>query len=228
MRPGSLILTQEGMVFGTPEFMSPEQAQGKTLDGRSDIYSLGVILYEMLTGKLPFEAKQPMDYIQLHISTAPMTLRDRAPDRDFPLGLEDLMQRTMSKKPEDRPQTAADFASALRDVMQGKVHTGALRAVPQLQQQYIQHQQQQQAQAQQQQSALSQQKTMKLPEREQAPIAQPAYAQPQPQPGYPPAREEAYALPTSKLPWVLAVGVLVLGLLSAAALTVALLLKGSP
>ena len=57
MRPGSIILTQEGMVFGTPEFMSPEQAQGKTLTPASDIYSLAVILYEVLTGKLPFDAK---------------------------------------------------------------------------------------------------------------------------------------------------------------------------
>src|SRR5690606_16179272 len=54
MRPGSIQLTQEGMVFGTPEFMSPEQAQGQTLDARSDIYSLAVILYEALTAKLPF------------------------------------------------------------------------------------------------------------------------------------------------------------------------------
>ena len=59
-------LTQEGMVFGTPEFMSPEQAKGKTLDGRSDIYSLGVILYEMVTGKLPFDARNPTDYIRHH------------------------------------------------------------------------------------------------------------------------------------------------------------------
>src|SRR4029453_7873964 len=56
LRPGSVMLTQEGMVFGTPEFMSPEQAQGKVLDARSDIYSLATILYEVLTGKLPFEA----------------------------------------------------------------------------------------------------------------------------------------------------------------------------
>jgi len=64
MRPGSVILTQEGMVFGTPEFMSPEQAQGKVLTPASDTYSLAVILYEVLTGKLPFDAKSAMDFIQ--------------------------------------------------------------------------------------------------------------------------------------------------------------------
>jgi serine/threonine protein kinase len=69
LRPGSIMLTQEGMVFGTPEFMSPEQAQGLVLDARSDIYSLAVILYEALTGKLPFEGKTPMEYIQLHVSS---------------------------------------------------------------------------------------------------------------------------------------------------------------
>src|SRR5258708_10631219 len=67
MRPGSLVLTQEGMVFGPPEFMSPEQAQGRTLTPASDICSLAAILYELLTGKLPFDAKSPMEYIQLHV-----------------------------------------------------------------------------------------------------------------------------------------------------------------
>src|SRR3954468_17862826 len=84
MRPGSIILTQEGMVFGTPEFMSPEQAQGKTLTAASDIYSLAVILYEVLTGKLPFEAKGSMDYLQLHVSGKPISLNDRLPGRKFP------------------------------------------------------------------------------------------------------------------------------------------------
>ena len=63
MRPGSIILTHEGMVFGTPELMRPEQAQGKTLTPASDIYSLEVIVYEVLTGMLPFDAKNPMEYI---------------------------------------------------------------------------------------------------------------------------------------------------------------------
>src|SRR6266498_274259 len=91
MRPGSLILTQEGMVFGTPEFMSPEQAQGKTLDARSDIYSLAVILYEVLTGKLPFDAKSPMEYIQLHVQKEPIPLSHRVPGKTFPPALTEVL-----------------------------------------------------------------------------------------------------------------------------------------
>ncbi len=130
MRPGSLILTQEGMVFGTPEFMSPEQARGEPLDGRSDIYSLGIILYELLTGKLPFDAKQPMDYINMHINEEPIPLSERAPERDFPAGLELVLQKALAKKPDHRFQTAADFGQALRDVIRGKLITGVMRALP--------------------------------------------------------------------------------------------------
>ncbi|MGE0790620.1 MAG: serine/threonine protein kinase [Sandaracinaceae bacterium] len=130
MRPGSLILTQEGMVFGTPEFMSPEQARGEQLDGRSDIYSLGVILYELLTGKLPFDAGQPMEYIQRHIKEPPIPLSERAPDREFPPGLEDVLSRALAKKPQDRFASASDFANALKMVARGQVMTGAMRAVP--------------------------------------------------------------------------------------------------
>jgi len=114
MNPGSIILTQEGMVFGTPEFMSPEQAQGKTLDARSDIYSLAVILYEVLTGKLPFTAKSPMEYIQKHVTEPIIPLSERVPERRFPKELDLVLARALSKKPEQRYQTAADFAEALR------------------------------------------------------------------------------------------------------------------
>ena len=130
MRPGSLILTQEGMVFGTPEFMSPEQARGEPLDGRSDIYSLGIILYELLTGKLPFDAKQPMDFINMHINEQPIPLSERAPDREFPPGLEHVIGKSLGKKPDDRYQTAAEFGPALRDVIRGKLITGVMRALP--------------------------------------------------------------------------------------------------
>jgi serine/threonine protein kinase len=86
MQPGSLILTQEGMVFGTPEFMSPEQAQGKTLDARSDVYSLATILYELLTGKLPFDARSPMEYITLHVQAAPIPLSRARARPQLPAG----------------------------------------------------------------------------------------------------------------------------------------------
>jgi eukaryotic-like serine/threonine-protein kinase len=128
MRPGSLILTGEGMVFGTPEFMSPEQAQGKPLDPRSDIYSLGVVLYELLSGKLPFDAKQPLEFIHLHVSKPPIPLQERAPDHPMPPGVEAAVMRALAKAPDDRYESAAAFGEALKDVAQGRLRTGAMRA----------------------------------------------------------------------------------------------------
>ena len=114
MRPGSVMLTQEGMVFGTPEFMSPEQAQGKVLDARSDIYSLATILYEVLTGKLPFEARTPMEFIQLHVTKPPISLDERIPGKKFPAGLADVLSKALEKKPENRYKSAQEFAEALK------------------------------------------------------------------------------------------------------------------
>jgi eukaryotic-like serine/threonine-protein kinase len=114
MRPGSVMLTQEGMVFGTPEFMSPEQAQGKVLDARSDIYSLATILYEVLTGKLPFEARTPMEYIQHHVTKSPILLDSRIPGKSFPPGLGVVLARALEKRPEDRFDSASEFAEALK------------------------------------------------------------------------------------------------------------------
>jgi serine/threonine protein kinase len=119
MRPGSVILTQEGMVFGTPEFMSPEQAQGKTLAPASDVYSIAVILYEVLTGKLPFDAKSAMDYISLHVTGTPIPLSQRVPGKTFPPLLDQIMDRALAKKSEDRFQSAAEFGQALQAVLQG-------------------------------------------------------------------------------------------------------------
>jgi serine/threonine protein kinase len=137
MRPGSIILTQEGMVFGTPEFMSPEQAQGKPLTPASDIYSLAVILYEVLTGKLPFDAKSAMDYIQLHVTAKPTSLNARVPGKTFPPLLEQIIDRALSKRPEDRFATAADFAQAMQTVLQGALqlppslqHPGEMATMP--------------------------------------------------------------------------------------------------
>jgi serine/threonine-protein kinase len=128
LRPGSVMLTQEGMVFGTPEFMSPEQAQGKPLDPRSDIYSLAVILYEVLTGKLPFDARTPMEYIQMHVTRPPISLDERIPGKRFPSGLSKVLNRALEKEPEDRYANAADFANALKPFagLQGKGFTAMM------------------------------------------------------------------------------------------------------
>jgi serine/threonine-protein kinase len=131
MRPGSIILTQEGMVFGTPEFMSPEQAQGKTLTPASDIYSLATILYEMLTGKLPFDARTAMDFIQLHVMAKPIPLNQRVPGRTFPASLEAMIERALAKRPEDRFASAADFATAMQSVLKG-ASPGAFSPAPAL------------------------------------------------------------------------------------------------
>ena len=131
MGRGSMMLTQQGMVFGTPEFMSPEQTQGDTLDRRSDIYSLGLILYELLTGKLPFDATKPIDIMKAHVKDAPIPLSQRVPGRQFSPQLDAAMARALQKKPEDRFATAVDFAEALRECLPDDVvSTGALRALP--------------------------------------------------------------------------------------------------
>lgn len=113
MRPGSMILTQEGMVFGTPEFMSPEQARGSVLDARSDIYSLACILYEALTGKLPFIAKTPMEYVGKHVTAPPIPLNDRVEGRTFHPGLGKVIEKALAKNPAERFQTAIELAEAL-------------------------------------------------------------------------------------------------------------------
>jgi serine/threonine-protein kinase len=120
MRPGSVILTQEGMVFGTPEFMSPEQAQGKTLTPASDTYSLAVILYEVLTGKLPFDAKTAMDFLQLHVMGTPIPLSARVAGKTFPPALDEVMARALAKKVDERFGSAAEFGAALQAVLEGK------------------------------------------------------------------------------------------------------------
>lgn len=119
LRPGSVALTQEGMVFGTPEFMSPEQAQGKALTPASDVYSLAVILYEVLTGKLPFDARSSMDHIHLHATAQPIRLNHRVAGRTFPTPLEEIVERALAKSPDARFASAAEFAQAMQSLVNG-------------------------------------------------------------------------------------------------------------
>lgn len=101
-------LTQLGAIFGTPQYMSPEQAKGQAVDARSDLYSLGVILFEMLTGKLPFEAADPLGYIMQHLNAAPPPLPSTIPD-----AIRTLVHQLLEKDPANRPATALEVAQQL-------------------------------------------------------------------------------------------------------------------
>jgi serine/threonine-protein kinase len=105
--------TQEGTVFGTPRYMSPEQAQGKSLDGRSDLYAVGVLLFHMLTGQPPFTDDDAVVVMAHHIKTVPPLVRTLAPARPIPARLERLVQRALEKDPIHRPQTAEAFLAEL-------------------------------------------------------------------------------------------------------------------
>ena len=119
MGRGSMMLTQQGMVFGTPEFMSPEQTQGDQLDRRSDVYSLALILYELLTGKLPFDATKPIDIMRAHLQDPPIPLNERVSGLHFPDALEAAIEKALAKKRDDRHATAREFADALRASLGG-------------------------------------------------------------------------------------------------------------
>ena len=96
-------MTRTGALMGTPHYMSPEQAQGERADVRSDIYSLGIVLYQMLTGQLPFEANTPFEVIRQHVDQRPETVRRLR--SDIPRALERIVSRCLEKNPEGRYAT---------------------------------------------------------------------------------------------------------------------------
>jgi serine/threonine protein kinase len=113
-------LTVTGIAVGTPAYMSPEQAMGeREVDGRSDIYSLGVVAYQMLTGRLPFTAGNSMALLMKHVTEPPRPIAELRPDA--PKALCDAVERALAKQPEDRWPTAA----ALRDALTSGVVPGA-------------------------------------------------------------------------------------------------------
>jgi eukaryotic-like serine/threonine-protein kinase len=104
--------TTRGLVVGTPEYMSPEQARGGVLDGRSDLYSVGVILYELLAGRVPFEGGSPIDIVLKHINDPPSPPSSSDPDVDRTL--EAICMKALRKEPSERFQDAREMRLALR------------------------------------------------------------------------------------------------------------------
>jgi len=102
-------LTQQGMVLGTPPYMSPEQFSGKELDARSDIYSLGVLTYEMLTGRLPFEADTPWQWATAHMTAAPLAFEAIPTAAGVPQSMKQAILRSLSKDRNDRQPDVRHF-----------------------------------------------------------------------------------------------------------------------
>ena len=109
--------TQAGTVFGTPRYMSPEQAQGAELDARSDLYSLGVILFQMLSGRAPFLDDDAVVVMAKHIKDPPPALSSVAPHAGVPAAVERLVESALAKSPAMRIQTAEQFIAELDQLM---------------------------------------------------------------------------------------------------------------
>ncbi|MCH8223048.1 MAG: protein kinase [Chloroflexi bacterium] len=105
-------MTATGAMMGTPYYMSPEQAAGEQADSRSDIYSLGCVLYQMLTGGLVFDAPTPLAVLRMHIDQAPTPVREMR--GDIPPAIAAVVMRALRKDPDDRFQTAAEMGEALQ------------------------------------------------------------------------------------------------------------------
>jgi len=106
-------LTRAGVLCGTPEYVSPEQAHGRELDGRSDIYAIGVVLYELLTGRVPFTGPSMLDVLVAHANEPPAPMAKQRPSSTIPYGVERAVLRALSKAPDDRPKTAHAFKHLL-------------------------------------------------------------------------------------------------------------------
>jgi serine/threonine-protein kinase len=114
---GASRLTRAGMVFGTPHYMSPEQAAGEQVDQRSDIYSLGIVMYEVFTGQVPFEADSYMGVLTKHMYVEPPRLSELMPNPKALGALEDILLRCLKKRPAERYHSMAELIAALQSVV---------------------------------------------------------------------------------------------------------------
>jgi serine/threonine protein kinase len=112
--PEVVKLTQTGIVLGTPEFMSPEQIRGKPLDGRSDVYAVGVLAFELFTGRLPFAGKTPQEMMLARLKGEPLRLRAVRPE--LPAKLEEVIAKSLAPEPAERHQSMDELGAALASI----------------------------------------------------------------------------------------------------------------
>lgn len=110
-------ITRAGMVFGTPEYMAPEQALGQTVDGRADLYALGTILYEMLAGVRPFSSKSQVGILGQQLANPVPSFSARAPGIGIPHSVEQFVHRMLARDPDDRFQNAHEVVAAIDDLL---------------------------------------------------------------------------------------------------------------
>lgn len=121
-------LTHSGIAMGTPFYMSPEQCQGGTIDARSDLYALGIMLFEMLTGDVPFKSDTPISLLYMHINQAPPSVRQNRPD--LPEAVELVIRKALAKQPAARFQSAGEMVAAFRTAITGVIPAGLEETEP--------------------------------------------------------------------------------------------------
>ncbi len=115
---GQRSITQAGTVFGTPRYMSPEQAAGEQVDLRTDIYTVGVILYQMLTGRIPFDGTSTVQILSRVLTQPPPPMRLAYPDRDAVRAVEELVMRALEKERDARYADTTEFEASIDAVVQ--------------------------------------------------------------------------------------------------------------
>ena len=123
-------LTKTGMIFGTPEYMSPEQAAGKELDHRVDVYALGIILYECLAGRVPFEGDTFMGVLTQHLFAELPAIDELNPNAKVSPELETVIRKALAKDPDDRYQDTEELAEAITCALDGRLSRATVKTPP--------------------------------------------------------------------------------------------------
>jgi serine/threonine protein kinase len=127
--PGQPVLTQLGMIYGTPEYMAPEQALGLAIDPRADLYALGVMAYEMMTGARPFDHESKVTLLGMHVTAPVPKMSERAPEAMIPPEVEAIVMKLLAKEAKDRFSEARELGDALTEVSAQLAAVGRI-AVP--------------------------------------------------------------------------------------------------